>query len=683
VVKRRQIYIVLFSVLSVLFLYKYSFAQYKPEISENAELKARWNEGSCYSVYVENRKAYVANGSYFDIINVKNPANPASIGSVSLPSAIYDVYVSGSYAYTATDDKGLKVIDITNSSSPTEVGSYDTGGNAEGVYVSGGYCYIADGDSGLCIIDISNPSSPVKKAHYYTGGFCYNVFVFGSYAYLATGDSGLKIIDVSNKSTPVKTGSFDTEGTARGVFVSGNYAYIADGYSGLRIIDVSDPTNPVEASSYNPGTDFRNVIISNNYAYIADAMESLRIIDVSDPANPVQAGYYTTGGTARDIYVSGNHAYLGVSTKGLYIFENELLHNGNSKLTMDIEKEFSADYDSSNYITNVDENTNFYLSLYIKDVYDLNSYTVTVSFDTSKVNFVSAKEKVIFLEENVLGSSEHQSTAGVKTDTLNEVEITVTRNDTLGYTHNSWAFLGYIKFKTKYGFTRKDTAHFIYKYCELNNIYNETSYTQVRDSVYTQNATVNGTETRVLPVELVSFDAISGKDYVKLTWTTASESNNFGFEIEKSKDQINFIKIGFVPGSGTTEKEMHYSYMDNNLSSGIYFYRLKQIDYDGKFTYSKIINTEINKPEAIYLYQNYPNPFNSNTKIIFDLKENCFAEIYVYNVVGQMVRKLISGDMKSGHYELNFNSEGLSSGVYFYTLKTKNYVLTRKLSIIK
>ena len=149
---------------------------------------------------------------------------------------------------------------------------------------------------------------------------------------------------------------------------------------------------------------------------------------------------------------------------------------------------------------------------------------------------------------------------------------------------------------------------------------------------YSNEATVT---TPPIPVELISFAAsLIGTD-VHLNWSTATELNNSGFEIHRfttNKDEWN--KIGFVAGHGTTTKQQHYSFVDESVSSGKYQYRLKQIDYDGTFEYSDIVEVEVSLPTEFSLEQNYPNPFNPSTTIQYAVSKRQFVTLKVYDVLG-------------------------------------------------
>ena len=196
----------------------------------------------------------------------------------------------------------------------------------------------------------------------------------------------------------------------------------------------------------------------------------------------------------------------------------------------------------------------------------------------------------------------------------------------------------------------------------------------------------------VVPVELTLFYASVEGNSVNLIWKTASEKNNYGFEIEKSqissasggiKSEM-WEKIGFLKGSGTTQSPQMYVFSDENIfEAGSYSYRLKQIDFDGSYEYSNIIQVEINKPLKFSLMQNYPNPFNPTTIISWQSPISSRQTLKVYDVLGNEVANLVDEWKDAGYYRMEFDASNLSSGVYFYQLMTQNFLQTRKMQILK
>ena len=191
----------------------------------------------------------------------------------------------------------------------------------------------------------------------------------------------------------------------------------------------------------------------------------------------------------------------------------------------------------------------------------------------------------------------------------------------------------------------------------------------------------------VIPVELVSFNADVSNNFVKLNWLTISEKNNYGFEIERSKNSTdksdNWEKIGFVKGKGTTTEIQSYAFNDEYLPAGKYSYRLKQIDFDGTTSYSNIIEVDIDLPNAFSLEQNYPNPFNPSTTINYQIPELSFVTLKVYDVLGSEVATLVNKELPVGNYEIEFDATTLPSGIYFYRLQAGSFVETKKMVLMK
>ena len=171
-----------------------------------------------------------------------------------------------------------------------------------------------------------------------------------------------------------------------------------------------------------------------------------------------------------------------------------------------------------------------------------------------------------------------------------------------------------------------------------------------------------------VPVELAAFSGKYQNAKIFLTWTTATEKNNNGFDIERSKDKKVFSKIGFVKGQGTTTQKNDYSYLDDNLIAEKYYYRLKQINLDGTFTYSDIIEVNTQLPEKFELTQNYPNPFNPETNITFTLPMDSKVVLSVYNVLGELVETMINEELSAGKHLVVFDASKYVSGVFFYRL---------------
>ena len=195
------------------------------------------------------------------------------------------------------------------------------------------------------------------------------------------------------------------------------------------------------------------------------------------------------------------------------------------------------------------------------------------------------------------------------------------------------------------------------------------------------------TRSEILPVELTTFTASVSENGVLLEWNTSTETNNRGFEVERTNmNDANSIwtTIGFVKGHGTVTEEHSYSFTDQNASRGEdYNYRLKQLDFDGSFAYSKTVEVKYEGPAVFSLDQNYPNPFNPSTSITYSIPEDGFVNLVVYDITGKEVKRLVSGKQQAGAHTVNFNADNLATGIYVYQLQTNNFVTSKKMMLLK
>jgi hypothetical protein len=195
---------------------------------------------------------------------------------------------------------------------------------------------------------------------------------------------------------------------------------------------------------------------------------------------------------------------------------------------------------------------------------------------------------------------------------------------------------------------------------------------------------ISSDATNQLPVELTAFEGTYKNGEVHLSWRTASELNNAGFEVERSFDRETFTQVGFVRGHGTTTEAQSYTFIDRaTFNTEKVYYRLKQVDFDGQFEYSPIIEVTVTLPTKFALMQNYPNPFNPTTSIAYELPITAKVVLKVYDVLGREVATLVNQVQAAGRYVQPFNASGLSSGIYFYRLQAGNFVETKKMMLVK
>ncbi len=194
-------------------------------------------------------------------------------------------------------------------------------------------------------------------------------------------------------------------------------------------------------------------------------------------------------------------------------------------------------------------------------------------------------------------------------------------------------------------------------------------------------------EQLALPVELTSFASTVSGNNVILNWTTATETNNLCFEIEKKAQGSEWNIVGMVDGKGNSNSVTNYTYTDNKVSAGKYTYRLKQIDFDGTSEYSNEIEVTLSETGSYALAQNYPNPFNPVTNIKFSIPTEGHVSLKIYNIAGEEIATLINGYRNAGEHTARFDANaingGLASGFYIYELRVGEFRATKKLLLMK
>ncbi len=196
-----------------------------------------------------------------------------------------------------------------------------------------------------------------------------------------------------------------------------------------------------------------------------------------------------------------------------------------------------------------------------------------------------------------------------------------------------------------------------------------------------------------VPVELAYFRAVQAEGKVRLEWQTQSESNNYGFEVQRSSDErATWEVLGLVKGHGTSTAVHSYAYEDLLLNVGTYYYRLKQIDFDGKFEFSEAVRMDVAAPKEFVLHQNYPNPFNPETVIRYHIpmldQPRVSVDLRIYNMMGREVKVLVQEDQRPGFYSVRWDGRDNSGmmvapGTYFYRLKADRFVRTVKMVLMK
>ncbi len=179
---------------------------------------------------------------------------------------------------------------------------------------------------------------------------------------------------------------------------------------------------------------------------------------------------------------------------------------------------------------------------------------------------------------------------------------------------------------------------------------------------------VNFTISQPIPVELTLFTAVRLETGILLNWETATETNNSGFEVERSRDFEIFTSIGFVPGKGTTTQKSIYNFIDNDIQIGNYYYRLKQVDFDGTSKYYNVVLVDAGLPKDFAVMQNYPNPFNPSTSIKFQLPVDSKVRVEVFNLLGEKIADLLNDQLSAGFHNVSFDAANQASGIFYYVV---------------
>lgn len=210
---------------------------------------------------------------------------------------------------------------------------------------------------------------------------------------------------------------------------------------------------------------------------------------------------------------------------------------------------------------------------------------------------------------------------------------------------------------------------------------NDTDFCSGSNSSY---VTTMGYGNNLLPIELLSFYSIQGSGIVELFWTTSMEMNNEGFYVERKLSGDEWKSLGFVKGAGNSQVVNAYQYRDRVESSGTYFYRLRQVDFNGNFSYFDLESSvSVGIPEKLILFQNFPNPFNPKTNIAFGLPSSGFMRLRIFDVSGREVIVLMDEFREAGYHKASFDGSTFSSGIYYLRIETENEVMSKKMVLLK
>ena len=484
------------------------------------------------------------------------------------------------------------------------------------------------------------------------------------YALLGT-QHGTSIINLSNPSSPVQSAFIPgPSSTWRDIKVHSHYAYIVtEGTgtgNGLQIVDLSQLPN--SATLVNTITTWfsraHNIFIDNGYAFVigTNGGGGMHILDLANPVNPVRTAYYTQSNYIHDVYVWNDTVVAAAESTYDLI---DITNKSNPQL-ISSSAALPGIYAHSGWMT---EDKRYFIG--------------TEEFDVRDITVWDLQNRTSW---DLVVSSWHMS-GGSGNDPVHNLFIKG------NYAHISYYKHGYVVLDISDP-TNPFLAGQYDTYPSNTGTYNGAwgCYPYLPSGI----TLISDMQTGLyvlqfndpLPVELSSFTAIVNNQNVTLNWTTAAETNNHGFEIQRKSGDW-YSTIAFVEGNGTTTGTQNYSFKDENLPIGTYSYRLKQVDFDGSTNYSDEINVDITAPSEFILNQNYPNPFNPSTAINFTLPSSELVKIVVYNSLGEQVSELLNETKDAGVYTVEFNAANLPSGIYFARMNAGSFSQLIKMNLIK
>ncbi|MCU0405813.1 MAG: choice-of-anchor B family protein [Ignavibacteriaceae bacterium] len=475
--------------------------------------------------------------------------------------------------------------------------------------------------------------------------------------------TGTSIISLADPNNPVECAFIPApQSSWRELKVHGNYAYVATDVSGngLQIIDLSQlPNTATLVNTLNTYfNDAHDLLIEDGFCYVVggDGVGGMSILDLSNPVNPVRTAYYTGSGYIHDIYVWNDTVIASCGSLQQYHLI-DVTNKSNPQL-ISASITLPGIYAHSGWMT---EDKRYFFATEEFNVRDMTVWDLQdrSSWDLVIPSWGLSNNSVIhnlYIIDNYAHISYYTS-GYLVLDITNPLSPQIAGQYDTYPQNNGGTYNG---------------AWGVYPFLPSGN----TIISDINTGLYVLR--FNGS----IPVELTSFSAAVDNQNVTLKWSTSSEKNNQGFEVQR-KNESEYYSIGFVEGNGTSTEINNYTFIDRDVKSGNYYYRLKQIDFNGSSDYSDEIFVEITSPIDFELEQNFPNPFNPATTIRFSLPANGFVNLSIYNLVGEKVSELVNGELQQGEHNLTFNASELPSGIYIAKLSAGNFNQSIKMTLLK
>jgi len=675
-----------------------------------------WRQAN--DVAVNGSYAYCAAQNGLMVINIGNRATPQWVSQYYTQGTPSGVAASGFYVYMTASEEGLYIFASTNPENIQLIRKVNTPGQAMGVFISGNYAYVADGMAGLQIIDISVPISAEIISNFADITVAKDVYVANNYAYVTDNYGRLHIINVSDPNNPTETCEFTVPRYCEKVCVSGNYAYIATGYMplGLYILDVTNPTSPTIACSLSTGGFAVDVAVSGNYVYMDDG-NVLTIINATNRTNPFVVSALNIGGWAGGMFTDGVYYVYLANTTGLNIcqIDNPMvpINIGNYEMP-NYASVFDVDVVGTKaYISNGDEGLwiydvtsaddpqaeiNFNLSSAIRGLKVVDSIAYVAAEDSPKLHIMNVS---IPFNATVLGTFDTAGSA-YNVDVVGNyayiagaspgLQIVDISDPTMPVSVGSYEIATAVK-------DVKVVGNYAYVAAYGNGVYildiSQPSAPTLVSNFDTERAVgvaVDGIFVyvadsydglRILsifnpanPVEIIHNTGIDIVNdvfiYGQYLLVGAAEEGVWVYDISNPAAP-EFIETFETPGHVLAVKAAEGRiYVSDMYSMTIL-----------EFAASSIDENRQNMPRSYLASYGYPNPFNASTRISYEIGKRSNVSVTVYDILGQKVETLFSGDIESGRHSIDWNPKDLGTGVYFCKIQTDDSQSIQKLTLLK
>jgi hypothetical protein len=705
----------LYLAICALFLFSSGFYA---QSSLNVTNLGNWGsgEGQNFAVFSLGNLTYYGVGTKLKIADYTDGANPVELSSINLDSAIDEVVRSGNYAYVVAGNQ-LVVVNTQNPTTPSVAGSIEFENRVRSVATKQNHAFLAGGDDGLIIVDISDPSAPAQVALVDTIGYTQGITVSGNYVYAATG-SNLDIFDVTDPTSPQWITNFGVDDWTQNVSVSGSYAYISDYSYGIYVVDVSNPATPTQIGYASTGFRTTKVVFDGNYAFVANG-DSMKVLDLSSPADPQIIAGIPMDDRAVNISVGAGKVFVADRNFGLHCIDindpvsPSVLHqativppaSGSAFNTFYRDGNLFVAYgdagvrvlDASNasapsFLGEVDTPGD------VRGVVVKGGYAYAAARDAGvrilDVSNPASPNEIDSIEtpraRGIAINGDYVYVAGSDSGL---VVIDVTRPAAPTWVASSSEFYG--EGVAVNGNIAAITKWDGIKFFDITNPMSPIPMGETFElTTGTAGLTIDGNYAyvsdfdtlRIFDLSDLNSPALVSSVFKGGEWDgTVVVENDFAYTVSEGEgikvfnvtDKTNPVEVGHYDGENSSRGIF--------VNEGVIYVAEKTA---GVSIYKNDLVTSVNDKSdlalnSFELLQNYPNPFNPNTKISFTLNKPSKIKLEVTNILGELIATLVDGLYKSGSYEINFNANELSSGIYFYRLSTDGYVSVKKMTLLK